>query len=204
VADAVNRIEPDAAKEAEAALLAGCRDGDPAAFRALYNGHVRDVMRAARRLGLPPSEVEDVAQEVFTTAFREIGAVQPGSLSGWLFRLASNRVHDRHRRRRVREAFARLFSSAQERQERSDPERDLLRRDAEARVARILERLSQKKRDVFVLFEIEGVPGDEIGRRLGVPVDTVWTRLHHARRDFARIGRSLDVLEEARGARGLR
>jgi RNA polymerase sigma-70 factor (ECF subfamily) len=159
-------------------------------------------MRVARRLGLPQSEVEDVAQEVFTVAFREIHKVEPGCLSAWLFRLTSNRVNDRHRRRRVRDTFAKIFPVSSEPSDDADPERVLLQRDAEGRVARILGRMTRKKRDVFVLFEIEGLPGEEIAARVGAPIDTVWTRLYHARREFARIGRSLEVLEEARSMRG--
>ena len=66
------------------------------------------------------------------------------------------------------------------------------------RVGRILAKLSQKKRDVFALFELQGLSGDEIAEHLQIPVDTVWTRLHHARIEFAKVGRSLDVLEETR------
>jgi RNA polymerase sigma-70 factor (ECF subfamily) len=159
------------------------------------------MLRTARRLGLARPEAEDVIQEVFTIAFRELHRVQPGGLAAWLFRLVSNRVNDRHRRRRVRETFGRLFSTAEEPQTDSDPERELLRRDAEIRVNRILSRMSQKKRDVFVLFELEGLPGEEIALRVGVPVATVWTRLYHARTEFARLGRSLEAAE-ARSAGG--
>jgi RNA polymerase sigma-70 factor (ECF subfamily) len=198
----VDLSETTTPEEAEAALLSACRAGDRSAIRALYDGHVRDVMRTARRLGLPPSEIEDVAQEVFTVAFREIQKVEPGRLSAWLFRLTSNRVNDRHRRRRVRDTFAKLFPTSVEPPDETDPERVLLQRDAEGRVARILARMTRKKREVFVLFEIEGLPGEEIAERVGAPIDTVWTRLYHARREFARIGRSLEVLEEARSMRG--
>ena len=44
--------------------------------------------------------------------------------------------------------------------------------------------LSEKRRAVLVLFELEGCTGEEIGEILDVPINTVWTRLHHARRDF--------------------
>jgi RNA polymerase sigma-70 factor (ECF subfamily) len=190
--------------EAETLLVERCVAGDAGAQRALYDRHARTVMRTARRLGLPASEVEDVAQEVFTIAFREMARVQPGALSAWLFRLVSNRVNDRHRRRRVRETFAQLFGRFAEPETESDPERDVVRKEAEERVAHILSRMSQKKREVFVLFELEDVPGTEIAEKLGIPVDTVWTRLHHARRDFAKIGRSLAVIDDARRPGGLR
>ncbi len=182
-------------------LLARCRTGEPAALRALYERHARIVMATARRLGLPASEVEDVTQDVFTATFKSLEKIQPGALSAFLFRLTSNRVNDRFRRRRVREGFARLFSTSDPVSDSEGPERVALRRDAERRVGRILARMSHKKRDVFALFELEGIPGEEIAHKLQIPIDTVWTRLHHARIEFAKVARNLELFEEA-GARG--
>jgi RNA polymerase sigma-70 factor (ECF subfamily) len=195
------RTQPPPAFEDEEALLASVRLGDPAAIRALYDAHARGVMSNARRLGLPVEEVEDVAQEVFTAAFRDVRKIHPGSLSAFLFRLTSNRVHDRFRRRRVRETFARWFGAAVEQEAPEGPERAAIRRDAERRVGRILAAMSHKKRDVFALFELQGATGDEIAEQLGIPLDTVWTRLHHARIEFAKVARTLDLFEDARAGR---
>ena len=60
------------------------------------------------------------------------------------------------------------------------------RMDAAATVERALSKLSQKKREVLVLFELEGLSGDEIAVALGCPVPTVFTRLHHARKELER------------------
>jgi RNA polymerase sigma-70 factor (ECF subfamily) len=49
------------------------------------------------------------------------------------------------------------------------------------RLQRAFEGLSEKKREVFVLVTLEGLSGEEAARVLGIPVNTVWTRLHHAR-----------------------
>ncbi len=183
----------------EAQLLARCQLGEPAALRAFYERYARTVMANARRLGLAPSEVEDVAQEVFSAAFQALGRIRPGLTAAFLFRLTSNRVNDHFRRRRVRETFARWFGGAEASEPHDEgPERAALRRDAERRVGRILARMSQKKREVFALFELQGLPGEAIAEQLRIPVDTVWTRLHHARLEFARVGRSLELFEEAR------
>ena len=45
--------------------------------------------------------------------------------------------------------------------------------------------LSEKKREVVVLVTIEGMSGEEVAALLGIPVATVWTRLHHARREMS-------------------
>ena len=44
--------------------------------------------------------------------------------------------------------------------------------------------MAEARRTAFVLFEIEGLSGDEIARIQSIPLNTVWTRLHHARREF--------------------
>jgi RNA polymerase sigma-70 factor (ECF subfamily) len=58
-----------------------------------------------------------------------------------------------------------------------DKERSLI-------VERLLTHMSEKRRVAFVLFEIEGYSGEEIAEILDVPLGTVWTRLHHARKEF--------------------
>jgi RNA polymerase sigma-70 factor (ECF subfamily) len=183
-------------------LLARCRKGERAALRALYDRFSRIVMANARRMGLPAHEVEDVAQEVFTATYRELDRIDSRALSAWFFRLTSNRVNDRFRRRRVREALARLFGTTVPEESPDRPDRVALRNDAERRVGRILARMSQKKRDVFVLFELQELSGEEIAAQLEIPVDTVWTRLHHARLEFAKIGRTLEMFEETHAHTG--
>ncbi len=189
---------PPPADGDEELLLARCRLGDREALRALYDRHARVVMANARRLGLPAHEVEDVAQEVFSATFRELDKIQPGALSAWLFRLTSNRVNDRFRRRRLWEAFSRWFGTSEPEDDRDRPDRVALRHDAERRVGRILSRMSHKKRDVFTLFELQELSGEEIAEQLQIPIDTVWTRLHHARIEFAKVARSLELFEDAR------
>jgi RNA polymerase sigma-70 factor (ECF subfamily) len=180
----------------EALLLERCRRGDLGALRTLYDAEVARVRRIARRMGLTSDEdLDDVTQDVFDMVFRDIARVRPGELSAWLFRLTSNRVTDRHRRRRVRETFSRTFGSQEAPESEPDPEQALLQADARRQVSRILACMRQKKRDVFVLFELEEMPGEAIASQLGIPLSTVWTRLHHARREFARIARSLQQRE---------
>jgi RNA polymerase sigma-70 factor, ECF subfamily len=197
-------IDPSHSLE-QADLVAGCLSGDRAAQRGFYERYARFIVRAARRLGTPPDEVEDVVQEVFSVAFRKLADFKQGELSTWLYRICHNRVQHRHRARRIRDAFYRVFgrgvSPGFGAPEVEDPERGVSRADAERRVSEILARMSKKKREVFVLFEIEGLSGEAIAERVGCPLDTVWSRLYHARREFGRIGRARDVLERVRGDR---
>lgn len=185
-----------AAPTDEAAIIARVKAGDARATRALYDLHFGFVHRTARGLGTPASEVEDVAQEVFAIAFRSIDRFQAGKFSTWLYRLCANVVTDHHRRRRVRTAFSALFGEAEERiAPGPSPEGHAQQSEAKERVAEVLARMAPKKREVFALFEIEGLTGEEIAERVGCGVATVWTRLHHARKDFTRIARKRGLLD---------
>jgi RNA polymerase sigma-70 factor (ECF subfamily) len=187
---------PETLPDGEAALIARCKGGDGAAWRALYVAQFGYVSRLARNLGTPPAEIDDVIQEVFTIAFRRLNDFQYGQLTTWLFRICANVVTDHHRKRRVRTAFAALFGPREEEASpQPGPEAQLEQAQARVQVGRLLAQMSPKKREVFVLFELEGLSGEEIAERVGCPVDTVWTRLFHARKEFARLGHRAQLLE---------
>jgi RNA polymerase sigma-70 factor (ECF subfamily) len=178
-------------------LIVRCRLGEPAAQRELYDRYAVFVARAARRLGTPPEELEDVAQEVFWVVFRKLGQFRRGDAASWIYRICQREVQHRHRSRRIRRALARIFGAGTAPAEIEGQERVALRHEAERRVGEILAAMSAKKREVFVLFEIEGLSGEAIAERIGCPLDTVWTRLFHARREFTKIARARDFLQRA-------
>ncbi len=187
---------PEAEPSDEHRLVRAAQGGDQAAFRALYDAHFDLVYRTCRRLGLPDADAEDAAQETFIVAARKLDRFSEGKLSTWLYRIAANLVSARHRRRRVREALTALWRRPEEPVAPS-AERSYEAREAARRVGEILATMAPKKREVFALFELEGLTGEEIAERVGCKVETVWTRLWHARRDFERIARKRGLLEEA-------
>jgi RNA polymerase sigma-70 factor, ECF subfamily len=181
-------IDADLARAAEA--------GDKRAFAALYEAHFDFVFRTCRRLGLGNADAEDAAQEVFLVASRKLGAFREGKFTTWLFRIAANVVSSRHRKRRVREALFTLWVKPDEPEPQSGPDKDYDRTEASVRVRQVLSRMAPKKREVFALFELEGLSGEEIAERVGCPIDTVWTRLFHARKEFEKIARQRGVIED--------
>jgi RNA polymerase sigma-70 factor (ECF subfamily) len=187
---------PEAEHADEHRLVRAAQTGDPAAFRALYEAHFDAVFRTCRRLGLSGADAEDAAQETFLVASRKLDRFSQGRLFTWLYRIAANLVSGRHRRRRVREALTAVFGHREEPAAVS-PERSYEAREAARRVGEVLAVMAPKKREVFALFELEGLSGEEIAERVGCKVDTVWTRLWHARRDFERIARKRGLMEEA-------
>jgi RNA polymerase sigma-70 factor (ECF subfamily) len=174
-------------------IIARCRARDDAAWKELYDAHFEYVYRVARRLGTPDSEAEDVVHEVFVIVYKKLDRFEGGRLTTWLYRITANVVSERHRRRRVKNAFEalRLWIGGEA---PDDPERSAEKASASRAVERVLERMSPKKREVFALFELEGLPGEDIAERLGCPINTVWTRLHHARKEFLSIAKRMGVL----------
>src|SRR5207247_288228 len=145
---------PESATELfdEAALVARCRLKDAAAWKALYQRHFQLVFRTARSLGMESTEVEDVVQEVFTTAYRRLDRFSSGAFTTWLYRICANAVTDRMRRQKIRRAFAALLPKEEEAAPASaSPEAQAARGEARHKVAEILSRMSPKKREVFAL-----------------------------------------------------
>jgi RNA polymerase sigma-70 factor (ECF subfamily) len=167
-------------------LLERCQRGDREALGEFYRTYRAEVTRNLHRV-LGPSrrgaDLEDVLQDVFIEAFRSIGRFRgDAKLSTWLYRVCINVALQRLRKgKRLGEVAE---SAAPESATEETPERDLdARRRIEA-VYAILDRLSPKKRVVFILHEIEGREPREIAAIVGAPVLTVRTRLHYARKEF--------------------
>lgn len=155
-------------------------------FRAFYERHFRFVYRIVARQCASGGDVDDLVQEVFTVAGHKLNEFEGRSKeTTWLFRIAANVVSaDRRKRRRQHLLSLRWLKPAADDEVVAGPDRDVERNDAQKLVRDILEHMSEKKRDVFVLFELEGLPGHEVAEIVGCPLDTMWTRLFHARREF--------------------
>ena len=154
---------------------------------ALYERYFYEVVRWARALGAPAAELEDVAQEVFVVAGRKLESFDGGKPAAWLYRITQLTI----RRNRARPWYKYLFSSRRQDVEADTfewvgggPEESLQRKEAQALVQRLLGRLSEKRRTVFVLYELEGYSGEQMAQFLDIPLATVWTRLFHARKEF--------------------
>jgi len=149
----------------------------------IYAENADFVWRSLQHLGARDADLEDLLQEVFLVVHRKLAGFDARSrLTTWLFGICL-RVVARQRRR----AYFRFEWQTPEVPERADvhtPE-DQLSDGQRARVLdRALSRLSLEQRAVFVLFEFEGRSCQEIADLVATPVGTVYSRLHHARRDI--------------------
>ena len=193
----IRRRESTAAEAwAEATLhadvLARCRQGDGSAWRDLYGAHFDFVYRSAWRLGADADELEDICQEVFVVAFRKLDAFVEGRFTTWLYRIVANLVAYRHRQRRFREVLRGLLGrQLQGATVELTPERAVEAQQDKAVVDAVLRRMAARKREVLVLFELESLTGEQVAELCGCKLETVWSRLHYARRDFGRILRKM-------------
>jgi RNA polymerase sigma-70 factor (ECF subfamily) len=155
-------------------------------FDQVYDAHFAYVYRIVARL-LGRRDVEDVVQEVFLVVHRKLPTFEGrAAITTWLFSICHRVVGAHVRKERMQRLFFDVFrGSAAEIPSPLDPLQVMEQEEVRARVASTLARLSFKKRAVLVMFELEGWSCAEIAGALGIPVDTVYTRLHHARRDFA-------------------
>ena len=174
-----------AIEQTDADLLAKIASGDLSSLGVLFDRHAVDVRSFVARLGIGAGDVDDLTQTTFMLV-REAASSFHGQGSGraWLFGLAANVVR-RHRR-----SFARMATrvAAWALEPRADttptPERASDVRERAALAGRALTRLSAKKREVFVMIVMEDVTAEDVAGALGIPIGTVWTRLHHARREL--------------------
>lgn len=165
--------------------VAAIQCGDLSGLGVLFDRHGDEVHRFLVCLGIPAGDVDDLVQQTFLDVlhaagrFREDGAVRP-----WLFGLAAM-VARRHRRG-VGRTFERLLRWTRERIEEEPPTpAECFDLNVQGlRAQRALEALSPRKREAFVLVVLEGLSGDDAAAALTIPVATVWTRVHHARREL--------------------
>ncbi len=142
------------------------------------------VLGLVRRLGVQEREVEDVAQEVFVIVHRQLPAFEGRStLKTWIcgiaLRAAANHRRKAYRRHERPDAFLNEPAIAASQEDELDRSRQA------AALQRALDGLSDKLRQVFVLYEIEELPMLDVARAVGCPRFTAYTRLRAARSAIA-------------------
>lgn len=161
----------------------GPRRPSPEGFKAVYHAEVSYVWRYLVYMGVPDRDLEDKVQDVFVALYRcwdSYDASRPMRpwLTGICFRVASDHRRKAYNRREVIRRPVEAVDPGQ------DPEEGAARREAAALIHEALEQMTPDHRTVFVLHDIEGLPVPAITRGLGLPVNTLYSRLRHARRQF--------------------
>jgi RNA polymerase sigma-70 factor, ECF subfamily len=153
-------------------------------FEGLYERWFQDVSRWVRALGAGEADRDDLVQEVFLVVHRRLADFDGHNVAGWLYQIARRKVRDHRRLLWVKHLFGNsslplvdaMLSTKQ------GPLNELETKQKRELLAQLLEKLNEDQRAAFVLFEIEGNSGEEIAALTGVPINTVWARIHKARK----------------------
>lgn len=138
------------------------------------------VWRVLRRLGVSETDVDDVCQEVFLVVHRKLGEFEGRSaLRTWIYAIAVRTAADHRKRAHRRHEI--VSAEVPDAPGSDDPLRTLQLRRARTLLDDLIGALDDDKRAVFVLFEIEQLPMQEVAEALGCPLQTAYSRLHAAR-----------------------
>jgi RNA polymerase sigma-70 factor (ECF subfamily) len=156
----------------------------PIDLREIFRLHAAYVWNTLRRLGVRREDLEDVTHDVFLQVQRHLVEYDPARpikpwLFGFAFRVASQHRRGAKRRPEPEGVAADVIDPGALPDERMSAEQDRLL------VVAALDAIDGDRRAVFILYEIDGVPMDEIARALGIPVNTAYSRLRVARTEFA-------------------
>jgi RNA polymerase sigma-70 factor (ECF subfamily) len=176
------------------AVVARVKAGDHDAFRHLVERHSRSVFRLAYRLTGQEQDAEDVVQETFLRAFREIRRFEArSSFATWLYRITVNCAHDLLRQRpragsrpSLDDPDLRVAADLADSSASADPLRELASRRIDQRVRSAMGALSDQERSAFVMRHFEGLSIEEIGRVLDLKTSaakhSVFRAVHKLRR----------------------
>lgn len=179
------RHEPLQRTDAE--LMLALAGGELGPLGELYDRYHDDVLQFVRRACSHSGDVDDVVHDTFLALSRSAASYDGRPCARpFLIGIAAQLVR---RRRRVWARWSEVlesFVSTQTDRVTRTPEDLAETAQKTERVERALGRLTEEKRLVLLLFEREGLSGEEVARALDIPVGTVWTRLYHARGEMRR------------------
>ena len=176
---------------ADLALVQRAQANDRAAFNEIVLRYKSKVYNYIFRMVHSVLDAEDLTQETFVRAYLSIRSFQSrASLNTWLFRIATNLCIDHSRKTKKIQGMTTSLSQESEEEEEAerdipdvafDPQRLLLNKELGKRLDEALRDLPEKLRTVVLLYDIEGLPYDEIANIVGCPLGTVKSRLFNAR-----------------------
>lgn len=161
-------------EETDAAAIARVQSGDSDAFRSLVERHSRSVFKLAFRMTGHENDAEEIVQETFLRAYKQINRYESRSSFGtWLYRIAANCSLDLIRGRKHRpevsmvddedKDYSQVVASSS-----PGPDRLALSRQVRERIAAAMDELSPQERTAFVLRHFEGLSIEQISGMLGV------------------------------------
>lgn len=155
-------------------------------FESIYQLYFRFVWSTARRLGVGPEAIDDVVQEVFIVIHGKLHTLHhPDALRSWIYSIVRRTVSSHRRKNKTRHEAVPLAEREESLAAWGPSPLDHAEREAQVRVLdHILSQLTDIKREVFVLVELEQLTVPEAAQVLEIPLNTAYSRLRLARQDF--------------------
>ena len=156
-------------------------------FRSVYDDYLDFVWSCTRGLGVPMDAVADVVQEVFVVVHTRLNTLrQPASLRSWVYGVVRRTVSTYHRRRRAKTGreSPEPFGDHDASDLQPSPLELAVMSDEIQLLWRLLGSLNPRKREVFVMAELEEMTMPEIAEAIGIPLNTAYSRLRAARQEF--------------------
>jgi RNA polymerase sigma-70 factor (ECF subfamily) len=162
----------------------------------VFREHSAFVFRLLRRLGVPDADLDDATQDVFVIVHRSLDRYEERShMRAWLYRICV-REASRHRRKRPPAATVDVDLLTQP--SGSSPEDAALASQERANFDRVLSVLDEDRRTVFVLYEVEELPMEEVAAVVGCPLATAYSRLRSARKLVLAAAKRLEAQQRSR------
>jgi RNA polymerase sigma factor (sigma-70 family) len=166
--------------EAEVHLVTRIACGDKHAFEALYRIYYRRLTRFLERVTRRPHAIEEILDDTMLAVWRKAATFNGSSqVSTWIFAIAYRMALKALKRDRI---WVRNLFDDREETSAPSPEAMLIEGQFRSRIKRLLADLSPEQRAVVELTYYHGCAYKEIAEIVGCPVDTVKTRMFHARR----------------------
>lgn len=164
----------------DAEIMRRLAAGDSSALGELYDRHSHSIRRFLAQVTANAEDVDDLTHAAFLAAAEIAGRFDGrASCRPWLIGIAAQMLRRRKRRFGRFRAFLSSLGGAQAAS--TDPARGFQERTD---IGRALLAISEAKRITFLMAEVEGLTCPEIAAALKIPIGTVWTRLHAARREL--------------------
>ncbi len=178
-------------EESDEVLMVRIAEGDVGAYEALYARYKNRILTFVVRFVGSREWAEDITQDVFLKVYRSPQSFDPRNrFLTWLYAVARNLSIDNLRKRRPVMGLSLTTSEGDElaieprTPQSARPEKIALMREMESTVSRLLQDLSPKLREVFILCAMQGLSYEDAAAIVGCPAKTVSSRLSRARKRF--------------------
>ena len=176
----------------DSALIREAQRGNRAAFEELVRQYDQAVLRLALNLMRSEQDAQDIYQEAFLKAYRNVGSFRfECSFYTWIYRIVVNLCLDQLRKKNVRKESSNVgvdsggeeysvLDRVSDDRSGANPERDLMRRELGKKISQALEKLTPRERMVFELKHYHGLKLRTIGEMLETTEDTAKNTLFRA------------------------